>query len=102
MNVAFFSDPIDIKCVASALQSEGTAVLITTRPNAKAIAGKVEAIVEGTLLHLAVEGHDLDWYHYLLLCEVADVDIEDANALVKKAAKKWAEAGQPLEFVADA
>ena len=100
MKVTFFFDPIDMEQLAFALQSMGIAVLVTTRPNAKAISGKAKALVEGTLLHLCVEGEDLDWYHYLLLPDIANVDIGDANILVKAAAQKWDEAGYPWEFIA--
>lgn len=101
MNVTFFFDVINMQQLASNLQSEGIAVLITTRPNAKAIFSKARSLLDGSLVHLSVEGHDLDWYHYLLLSDVANVDIEDANILVKKAAKKWEEAGHPWEFFAN-
>ena len=101
MNIVFFSDPIEMEQLVFTLRSDGIAVLITTRLNAKTIWSEAKSLLDGTLLHLSVEGHDYDWYHYLLLLDVAEIEIEDANALVKIAAQLWEKAGYPSEFVAN-
>jgi len=99
MIVTFYWDPIDLDRTISALEDNGIVVLLTTRPNAGAICEELVPRMSGTLLHLAVEGHDLDWYHYLLYCESSSVSVEESLEVVKNAAAKWVAAGQPNNFV---
>jgi hypothetical protein len=74
MRIHLLSDPIDDQQTALILRTFGLVVFDTTRTNARAIAGKVESILGGGVIHSSVRKSDGDSYDYLVYLPVMDYD----------------------------
>lgn len=96
MIVHFHTDPVDLDAICSDLSLDGVVVVVTTRPNFRAIADCVTDRMPDGVLPLAAETGDHDWHHYLINTVIETFEASATGKRVAAAVEKWQAAGAPF------
>jgi hypothetical protein len=101
VTLKIFSDPINLHQIKDAVQAGCIAIMNTTRSNARSLFEELETTAGIPLIHLMVEARPGDWYDYIMMSELSDFSIDDANSLVGYVIDLWENEGNPNEYSAN-
>ncbi len=98
------SDPIDLDDLCEHLNTDGLAVLNTTKSNADSIANAARQRLGiddsgGDVNHLSVEVPGEGWWHFLCYSAASPVSASQAKPLIVDAVRIWLAKGSPAYFV---